>query len=112
MVIYRCLPNKKNTDSLKFRLALAQGLMGKKNGSGVPHPVHSCPPIELLPKRLTEQHFPECIPATGKKARPKRKCAVCIEHGKRRESVSWCSECEAGISLDGCFMSYHTNLKF
>jgi hypothetical protein len=27
MVIYRCLPNNKNMDTLKFRLSLAQGLM-------------------------------------------------------------------------------------
>jgi hypothetical protein len=77
----------------------------KKNGSGVPHPAHSRPPIEPLPKRLLEQHFLERIPATGKKTRPKRMCVVCTKHRKRIEDIHWCSECEAGMSLDGFFKS-------
>ena len=34
MVIYRCLPNNKNMDTLKFRLSLAQGVV-EKHSSGV-----------------------------------------------------------------------------
>jgi hypothetical protein len=39
MVIYRSHPNKEKTDTLQFRLSLAQGLMEKRS-SGVHHPVH------------------------------------------------------------------------
>jgi predicted RNA-binding protein with PUA domain len=28
---------------------------------------------------------------------------VCSKHGKRKESIYWCSECEVGLCLDGCF---------
>jgi hypothetical protein len=52
MVIYRCHPNKKNIDTLKFRLSLAQGLV-EKHGSGVPRPVYGRPSVEPPPKRLT-----------------------------------------------------------
>jgi hypothetical protein len=83
MVIYQCLPNNKNIDSLKFRLSVAQGLV-ERNGSDVPHPVHGHPPIELPPKRLTEQHVLERIPAAGEKARPKRKCVVHKTREKER----------------------------
>jgi hypothetical protein len=52
MVIYQCLPNNKNMDTLKFKLSLAQGLV-EKHGSAVPHPVYGCPLLEPPPKRLT-----------------------------------------------------------
>jgi hypothetical protein len=71
-VIYRCLPNNKNVDTLKFRLSLAQGLF-KKYGFVVPRAVYGRPSLEPLPKRLTERHFLEHIPATGKKAKPQQK---------------------------------------
>jgi hypothetical protein len=71
---------------------------------GVPHPVHGHLSIE--------PHFLECIPATGLKARPQRKCVVCEKHRKRKESIYWCSECEAGLCLDGCFNNYCRNLYF
>jgi hypothetical protein len=70
----------------------------------------SSPCIRPPPKRLIERHFPEHISATGKKARPQIKCVVCMKHGERKESIYWCSECEAGLCLDGCFKTYHTNL--
>jgi hypothetical protein len=50
--MYRCLPNNKNIDSLKFKVSLAQGLM-EKHGSGVPRPVYGRPSVEPPPKRLT-----------------------------------------------------------
>jgi hypothetical protein len=87
MVVYRCLPNNKNMNPLKFRLSLAQGLV-EKHGSSVPHPVYGRPSVEPPPKRLTERHFLECIPATRNKTRPQRKCVVCTKHGQRKESVS------------------------
>jgi hypothetical protein len=97
VVIYQCLLNNKNTVSLKFRLSLAQGLV-EKNNSGVPCPVHGHPSIELPPKRLAEQHFLEHIPATGKKARPKRKCVMCTKHRKGREFTVYdnhiCTYCD------------------
>jgi hypothetical protein len=111
MVIYRSLPNNKNMDTLKFRLSQAKGLV-EKYGSRVPRPVYGRPSVEPPPKRLTERHFLERIPATGKKAKPQKRCVVCAKHGKRKESIYWCSECEAGLCLDGCFKKYHTKLNF
>jgi hypothetical protein len=37
---------------------------------------------------------------------------VCSRHRKWRETIYSCSECEAGLCLDGCFKSYYTNLHF
>jgi hypothetical protein len=111
MVVYQCLPNNKNMDTLKFRLSLAQGLVGK-HCSAVPRPVYGHQSLEPLPKRLTERHFLERIPATGKKAKPQKICIVCSKHGRRKESIYWCSECEAGLCLNGCFKKYHTTPNF
>ncbi|PNF13895.1 hypothetical protein B7P43_G10662 [Cryptotermes secundus] len=47
-----------------------------------------------------------------KRAKPKKRCVVCAKHGKRQESIYWCSECEAGLCLDGCFKKFNTKLKF
>jgi hypothetical protein len=67
MVIYQCLPNNKNMDTLKFKLSLSQGLV-EKHSSAVPRPS-----LEPPPKRLTERHFFEHIPTTGKKAKPQKR---------------------------------------
>jgi uncharacterized Zn-finger protein len=64
------------------------------------------------PKRLTERHFPERIPPTGRKAKPYRRCVVCVRKGQRKESQYWCSDCEAALCLEGCFKVYHTLLNF
>jgi hypothetical protein len=54
--MYHTLHNN-NTDSVKFSISLAQGLV-EKYSSCVPDPVHSNPSTELLPKRLRERLFP------------------------------------------------------
>ncbi|XP_023703521.1 piggyBac transposable element-derived protein 4-like [Cryptotermes secundus] len=66
----------------------------------------------LSSKRLTERHFVEKIPATGKKAKPQRRCVVCSRQGKRKDTVYWCSDCEAAMCFDECFKKYHTQLHF
>jgi hypothetical protein len=73
MVIYQRLSNNRNMDTLKFRLSLAQGLV-EKHSSAVP--VYGRLSLEPPPKRLTERHFLERIPATGKKAKPQKRCIV------------------------------------
>jgi hypothetical protein len=67
-----------------------QGLI-KKHWSAVPHPVHGHPSAKLPPKRLTECHFLEKIPATGKKAKPHRRvmcCTVNVKHACLKMGVS------------------------
>jgi hypothetical protein len=111
MVIYQYHPNKETMDTLQFRLSLVQGLM-EKHGSGVLCPVHGRSSVQPPPKRLTERHFLERSPPTGKKARPHRKCVVCAREGQRKETQYWCSECEAPLCLEGRFNAYHTLLNF
>ncbi|PNF31583.1 hypothetical protein B7P43_G00790 [Cryptotermes secundus] len=111
MVIYRSHTNKQNLDTLQFRLSLVQGLV-EKHSSGVRRPVHGRPSVLPPPKRLTERHFLERIPPTGKKARPHRRCVVCGKKGQRKDTQYWCGECEAALCLEECFKAYHTLLHF
>ncbi|XP_021941441.1 piggyBac transposable element-derived protein 4-like [Zootermopsis nevadensis] len=111
MVMYRCVPQNKTLDTLRFRILLAQGLV-EKHGPGVPRPSSGRPSLDPPPKRLSERHFQERIPATGKKAKPQKRCVVCRKRGKRKDTVYWCGECEVGLCMVGCFKDFHTKLNF
>jgi hypothetical protein len=108
MIIYRSLSANNKTGPLTLRLHLIKGLI-EKHRPGVPCPVYGCPSIEPPPKRLTECHFLEKIPTTKWKSKPQQQCVVCSRQDKRKESIYWCPDCEAGLYLDGCFRSYHTS---
>jgi hypothetical protein len=83
MIIYQPMPNNEGTDPLKFRILLIHGLT-EKHKSAVPCSAYGHPSTESPPKRLTEHHLLERIPATGKKAKPWRRCVVCSKHRKQK----------------------------
>lgn len=90
------MSNNKETDLLKFRIRLIEGLV-QKHGSAVP---------TLDTNWLSVISWPE-FPWQEKKAKPWRRCVMCIKHGKQRKTIYWC-EYEAGLWLDWCFTSYQT----
>ncbi|KAG8224460.1 hypothetical protein J437_LFUL003183 [Ladona fulva] len=62
--------------------------------------------------RLTERHFIRKVKPKGTKSRPQRRCVVCSKHGKRKDTVYCCSECDVGLCLAECFETYHTKLNY
>lgn len=65
--------------------------------------------VESLHKCLIECHFLERISATRMKSAGQRQCAQ--NKGRGRTWVYCClDDYEAGLCLDGCFESCHTNL--
>jgi hypothetical protein len=62
--------------------------------------------------RLTERHFLRKVQPKGKKSIPQRRCVVCTKHGKRKETVYYCRECDVGLCLEDCFEAYHTKLNY
>ena len=60
------------------------------------------------PLRLTDRHFMEYVPATKKKTKPSRRCAVCAANKIRSESRYQCGECDVGLCAVPCFMYYHS----
>jgi hypothetical protein len=86
MVIYRSHPNKQKMDNVQFIISLVQGLV-ERHSAGVHRPVYGHPSVLPPPKRLTERHFPECIPPTGKKAKPQKICGVRKEGPAKRNTI-------------------------
>lgn len=100
-----------NTDHLSFRLELIKQIV-ERFLVAAPQKTSGRPSTEPKPARLVERHFLEKLPATGKKARPQRRCVVCSKHGRRRDTIYWCPDCEAGLCLEECFKTYHTKTNF
>ena len=67
--------------------------------------------------RLTERHFPVCIPSkqNAKRKKPTRPCFLCSQ-AKEVNGVSlnprwssyWCGQCKKVLCIDFCFMAFHT----
>jgi hypothetical protein len=75
-VLFRATTGNQKLDHLSFRLVFIKGLI-ESHRPAVPRPVYGHPSTKPPPKRLTEWHFLEKIPATGKKAKPQKWCVVC-----------------------------------
>lgn len=64
------------------------------------------------PLRLTQRHFPTCVPSTDKKEYPTRQCHVCKHTSRReqarRESRYMCEDCGVALCVVPCFREYHT----
>jgi hypothetical protein len=71
---------------LTFRLQLITALF-ERYGQGVQSHQVGRPSINPPPQRLTEWHFIEKIPATGRKAKPQKRCVVCQ---KKRQKEGIC----------------------
>lgn len=77
-------------------------------------------PIQDNVRRLTERHFYEKIPATGKKKTPTKRCHVCSPAGKtepgksaRRKETSWqCESCKFALCIAPCFKLFHTQKDY
>lgn len=66
--------------------------------------------------RLSSRHYPEAVPSTEKKDKPRRACHVCkwtTVREKRRKDTTWmCRECDVPLCLPDCFRNFHTKLNF
>ena len=59
--------------------------------------------------RYSGRHFPELIPPTANKQNPQKRCVVCTQSKKRKESRYQCADCEntPGLCPAPCFRDYH-----
>jgi hypothetical protein len=109
LVVYNSQNN--STDHLTFRHQLITSHF-ERFGKTVHSHKQGRPLINPPPARLTERHFIEKIPPTGKKAKPQKRCVVCQKNGKRRDSTYWCPEYQTGLCIDTCFKVFHTMENF
>jgi hypothetical protein len=110
MIIFRINSPETKTDHLKFRVDLVQALLFE-HGSDVERKVPGRHSTDKTVPHLIERHFLERIPPTESKAKPTKRCVMCYEQGKRRETVFWCLDCEAGLFVEGCFKTFHSKIK-
>jgi hypothetical protein len=111
LVIYNSQNN--STDHLTFRLQLITSLF-ERFGRTVHSHKQRRPSINPPPARLTERHFTEKIPSTGKKAKPRKmeRCVVCQKNGKRRDTTYWCPDYQTGLCTDTRVNVFHTMENF
>lgn len=68
------------------------------------------------PLRLSARHFPDVIPSTEKKEKPRRACHVCrwttIGQQRRKDTTWMCRECDVPLCLPECFRTFHSKLNF
>jgi hypothetical protein len=100
MIISCANSGQSNMDHFKFRVDLVQAIL-IEHGSEIGRKVQGCHSTDKNVPRLLERHFPERIPPTEKKARPTKRCVVCYKHNKRKETVFWCPDCQAGLCVEG-----------
>ena len=56
---------------------------------------------------LHKPHIPTCIPVTGMKKYPQKRCVICRKHGNSRDTRYCCQECDVALCKQGCFDEYH-----
>ena len=110
MVICRANSGQTKIDHFKFRVELVQALL-IEHGSKSVRKFQGHHSTDKNVPQLIERHFPERI-ATEKKARPTKMCVVCYKNNRRKETVFWCTECEAALCVEECFKALHTKLNF
>jgi hypothetical protein len=110
MIIFMKNSSQTKSDHSKFGVDLVQALL-VRHGKGVERKVSGRHSTDETVPHLIERHFPERIPPTEKKAKPTKRCVVCCKQGKRRETVFWCPDCEAGLCVEGCFTAPSSTFK-
>jgi hypothetical protein len=112
LIVYRRNCDKPVEHS-SFKVLLVEGLFSKYRATGerkVGQPGRHTSD-NMIP-RLTEHNFLRKVQPRGGKARPQRRCVVCTKHGRKKETVYCCRECNVGLCLEDCFEAYHTELNY
>lgn len=68
-------------------------------------------PQSRRPNSQGEQlHIPKRLSPRPNKPRPAKKCRVCSQEGRRKETVFMCPDCPTtpGLCIDPCFRKYHS----
>ena len=111
MIICCASSGQNKMEHFKFRVDLIQALLIER-GSETDRTVQGRHSSDKNVPRLLKRHCSARIPPTEKKARPTKRCVVCCKHNKRKETVFWCPDCQAGPCVEGCFTTFHTKLNF
>ena len=109
-VVYGSIPGNAQLSSLKFRLAVIDGLLENWNHDQSRHGRRAS--REDLPTRLTETgHFPGRVPNNSF-----LDCIVCSDRSERghkqKQTTTCCVKCDRPMCAVPCFGNYHTKLHY
>ena len=93
---------------MEFRLAVAASLL---EGHIPRTDRRISATTRVLPLRMTERPFPECIPHDTKYGGCPQ-CEVCRARGKRSQTRYRCKLCKTPLHINDCFEIYHTKLQY
>lgn len=69
-----------------------------------------------VPLSLSARHFPEAIPTTESKGKPRWACHVCrwtaVGQQWRKDTTWWCRDCDVPLCLPDCFRNFHSKRIF
>lgn len=111
-VIYKKISKNSKKSFLDFRLEIIEEIFEKN----LQHPSRQNQG-EANISRLVDRHFISHIPPNPIKKEPRRRCVVCCskmdKNGKkvRKETRTWCNDCNVGLCMEPCFKIYHTQKK-
>lgn len=60
---------------------------------------------------LQSSHMPKRLSPRPNKERPAKRCRICFQEGRRKETVFVCPDCPTcpGLCIDPCFSKFHTS---
>ena len=70
--------------------------------------------LNILSHPAIDRYFLELIPQSEKKEKMQKRCQICHEEGRRKETHYQCKNCHthSGICPAPCFEKFHSKLKF
>lgn len=110
-VLHKVLTGK-NTTVAEYQLNLVKQLLNKYHKALPRKGAGRRSENADSPLRLTERHFPACIPPTQKKCNPTKRCVVCATKNQRKETRYMCDSCDVALCVIPCFKNYHTLKKY
>jgi len=110
-VVYRQVTGR-NIQQLSYRIKLVEGLFTKYARAAETQSVSGRQASDKTIPRLTERHFLRKVAPKTEKSKPRRRCDLCSNHGKKKTSVYCCQICDVGLCLEDCFELYHTKFNY
>jgi len=98
-----------------FRVQVIRELLASEDRPVVPGPSRPFAHHKASDmSRLGGQHFIEVIPCDDGKSKKMRKCVVCRQQGKRKETRYQCETCmsQPALCVSPCYKVYHTMENF
>ncbi|XP_034024428.1 piggyBac transposable element-derived protein 4-like [Thalassophryne amazonica] len=87
------------------------GVGAEGDGRSTPRAPYKTDPESRLDGKMANHHLEPLMP-TSNKARPARRCRVCVRRGLRSETRLFCKSCGVPLHAGECFTAFHTQRHY